>query len=79
MNGPNFNASCSRGGRTCSPYLGGTICFLAFVFAFTVGLIVGAFAYETFLPVIAAVIAFAAATLVVIIALLIYWYINKQR
>jgi len=52
---------------------GGALCFFAFLFAFAVGLLLGAIYYETILPVIAAVIAFAAAIAAVIIALIFFW------
>ena len=67
------NNGCGRraGGSRISKCMIG---FLVVVLAFAVGLILGAVFYETFLPVLASVIAFAAAVLVVIIALLIFWH-----
>lgn len=73
------NQTCCRPARRNRFYAGGALCFLILVFAFAVGLIVGAVNYETILPVLAAVIAFAAAILVAIVALLIFWFISKNN
>ena len=69
MNNQEF---CPR--RRCCFGYGRAICFLGFVFALALGLILGAFYYETILPAIASVIAFAAVIAVVIIVLLIAQY-----
>ena len=73
------NPNTCRTYRRCSNYTGAAIGFLTIVFAFAIGVIIGANFYETFLPVLAAVVAFAAAILVLIIALLIYWHISKTN
>lgn len=65
--------------RRSNLYAGGALCFLALVLLFTIGLIVGAVNYETFLPVLAAVIAFAAAIAAIMIALLIYWFVCRHN
>ena len=74
-----MNCNSCRPPRRCSVYAGAAVCFLFFVLALAIGLILGAVNYETILPVIAAVIAFAAAIVAIIIALLIYWHINKNN
>ena len=65
--------------RRCCQYVGAALCFLVLVLAFTVGLILGAVFYESILPALAAVIAFAAAILAIVIALLIYWFVNRHN
>lgn len=69
MNGPNNNPAF-RNGRNTVFY--GALAFLGLVFAFALGLILGAVFSAVLLPVIAALIAFAAAVLVSIIAVLIF-------
>lgn len=63
-----------RATRGCCGFSYGVLCFLILVFAFALGLILGAVFFETLLPVLASIIAFAAAVLVIIVALLIYRY-----
>ena len=67
MNNQEF---CCQRRRCCFGY-GRAICFLGFVFALALGVILGAFYYETILPAIASVIAFAAVIAVVIVVLII--------
>lgn len=55
------------------------IAFFAWLFALTLGVILGAALYGTFLPVLATVIVFAVVMLVGIIALLIYRYCAYYR
>ena len=69
---PNQNNGCARPRSGCCGFSYAVLCFLCLVFALALGLILGAVFYETILPVLAAVIAFAAAILVGIIALLIW-------
>ena len=64
-------------GRIFATRAGRAIGFLAFVFALAVGLILGAIFAQPLLTVLAALIAFAAAILVVIIALVIWVYHRK--
>jgi len=59
--------------RRCMVVSGTALSFLLLVLAFAIGLILGAYFYETFVPVLPAVIAFAAAIAAIIIALLL-WY-----
>ena len=66
------NNHCPSRPRQCCCFSYAVLCFLFLVFAFAVGLILGAALYSIILPVLAAAIAFAAAVLVGIIALLIY-------
>lgn len=74
-NYPNKTGSDTvRSAAGCCGFSYGVLCFLILVFALALGLILGAVFYETLLPVLSAVIAFAAAILVAIIALLIYRY-----
>lgn len=68
MNFPDTNSQVRRSGNC----FGKAICFLAFLVALAVGLILGAVFVETILPAVPAIIAFAAALAAIIIALLIY-------
>ena len=52
---------------------GNALSFLLLVLAFAIGLILGAYLYTTFLPVLPAIIAFASAIAAIIIALAL-WY-----
>ncbi len=52
----------------------GALCFLALVLLLTIGLAVGAFYSAQITPVLPAIIAFGAAILVIIVALLIYYW-----
>lgn len=72
------NNCCTRQKRSCRCGIPGVvICFLALLFFIAVALVVGAVLYETILPVAPAFIAFAAALLAVIIALLIYRWVRR--
>lgn len=73
------NPNASRPYRRCSNYTGAAIGFLSIVLTFAIGVIIGASFFEMILPVLAAVIAFAAAVLVLLVALLIYWHISKYN
>jgi len=70
--------TCVRQSKGCCRCGGGVICFLGFLLALAVGLILGAVYYETILPALAAVIAFAAAIAAVIVALLICRFIRNE-
>lgn len=59
--------------RRCMVISGNALSFLLLVLAFAIGLIVGAYLYQTFLPVLPAIIAFAAAIAAIIISLAL-WY-----
>ena len=59
--------------RRCMVVSGSALSFLLLVLAFAVGLILGAFFYEALLPVLPAIIAFAAAIAAITIALML-WY-----
>lgn len=73
------NPGSCRPCRRAGTYTGAGIGFLIFVFALAIGMIIGAVNYETIVPVLSAVIAFASAILAIIIALLIYWRISKHN
>ena len=73
------NPNTCRPYRRCCNYTGAAIGFLIIVLTLAIGVIVGAVNAEAIVPVLAAVIAFAAAVLVIIIALLIYWRISKSN
>ena len=70
----NCNCNPNRSARRCIPCAETVIGFFAVLRALAIGVIVGAVNYETFLPVLAAVIVFAVVIAVIIIALLIYWF-----
>ena len=82
-----MNANCQenernvcprRENRCCRiPYC--VICFLVLVFFFALGAILGAVYYETIVPVLASLIAFTAAVLVIIIALLLYRHCRRSE
>lgn len=55
------------------------VAFLAFLFALALGVVLGAAYVQTFAPVLAAVIVFAAVMLVGVIALLIYRFCAYRR
>ena len=57
--------------RNC-PYVGCALCFLLWLIAFALGLILGAIYYEIIYPALAAIIAFAASIAAITIAILIY-------
>ena len=59
--------------RRCISCIETVIGFFAVLLALAVGVIIGAVNYETFLPVLAAVIVFAVVIGVIILALLLYW------
>lgn len=65
------NGNCCQ--RTENRYWKAAICFLALVLLFTIGLILGAVFAQQILAALPAVIVFAAAVLVVLIALLLTW------
>ena len=68
----NFNPNRTpRRGVACIETVIG---FFAVLLALAIGVIIGAVNYETFLPVLAAVIVFAVVIAVIIIALLLYWF-----
>ena len=70
-----LNCGCCetrRTARRCCFSLDGAICFFGFLIALALGLILGAIFYETILPALAAIIAFGAALLAVVIALLVF-------
>ena len=60
----------NRGSRRCLNCIETVIGFFAVLLALAVGVIIGAVNYETFLPVLAAIIVFAVVIGVIIIALL---------
>ena len=67
------NSNYNRSSRRCIACSETVIGFFAVLLALAIGIIVGAVNYETFLPVLAAVVVFAIVIAVIIIALLIYW------
>ena len=67
----NCNCNINRPRRSFS-CIETVIGFFAVLLALAIGVIIGAVNYETFLPVLAAVIVFAVVIAVIIIALLIY-------
>lgn len=68
-----MNCNCNpQRPRRCIPCTETIIGFFAVLLALAIGIIIGAVYYETFLPVLAAVIVFAAVIGVIIIALLLY-------
>ena len=68
-----MNCNCTpQRPRRCIPCTETIIGFFAVLLALAIGIIIGAVYYETFLPVLAAVIVFAAVIGVIIIALLLY-------
>ena len=70
---------CARQTRSCGLCgCKGVICFLGFLLALAVGLILGAIYADTVFPALAAVIAFAAAIAAVIVALLICRFIRSE-
>lgn len=72
MNYPNNNANAAARLRASYGFSYRVLAFLVLVFALAVGLILGAVLSASLLPVLPALIAFAAAVLVGIIAVLIY-------
>ena len=68
-----MNCSPNRTPRRCIACVETVLGFFAVLLALAIGAIVGAVNYETFLPVLAAVIVFAIIIGVIIIALLLYW------
>lgn len=71
-----MNCSCNlnRSPRRCIACIETVVGFFAVLLAFAIGVIIGAVNYETFLPVLAAIIVFAVVIAVIIIALLLYWF-----
>lgn len=69
----NCNCNPNRAPRRCIACVETVLGFFAVLLALAIGVIVGAVNYETFLPVLAAVIVFAIIIGVIIIALLLYW------
>ena len=63
--------------KACRRYPLRAIAFLVLLIAFAVGLVLGAVYYETILPVLATVIAFAVTLAVIVIALLIYYWCRR--
>lgn len=68
-----MNCNPIRTPRRCIACVETVLGFFAVLLALAIGVIVGAVNYETFLPVLAAVIVFAIIIGVIIIALLLYW------
>lgn len=80
QNNSSENNCCERQERRrscCCSVPGTAICFLVLLVFVAVALMAGAVLYETILPVIPAIIAFAAALLAVIVALLIYRWVRR--
>lgn len=70
-----MNCNCNPNrSRRCIPCAETVIGFFAVLLALAIGVIIGAVNYETFLPVLAAIIVFAVVIAVIIIALLLYWF-----
>lgn len=70
-----LNCGCCETRRTVRRgcfSLDGVICFFAFLIALALGLVLGAVLYETILPALAAIIAFGAVLLAIVIALLLF-------
>jgi len=68
-----MNCNCNPNRtRRCIPCAETVIGFFAVLLALAIGVIIGAVNFQTFLPVLAAVIVFAVVIAVIIIALLIY-------
>ena len=59
--------------NACRRYPLRALAFLVLLITLTVGVILGAVFYESILPVLATVIAFAVTLAVIVIAILIYW------
>lgn len=70
-----MNCQCNpnRAPKRCMACIETVIGFFAVLLALAIGVIIGAVNYETFLPVLAAIIVFAVVIGVIIIALLLYW------